>query len=303
MKKIALITGGAGFIGSNLVDELLNDGHEVIVIDNESADFNDKFYWNEKAHNYKNDICDYHECSIIFERHKPDVVFHVAAEARIQPSINNPLKAIETNVIGTGTILELCKQNNVKRVIYSSTSSAYGLKNTPPLNENMPNDCLNQYSISKTCGEELCKLYYKLYGLETIILRYFNVYGERQPLKGKYAPVVGLFLRQYKANEPMTIVGDGEQRRDFTHVSDIVAANILVAKFSGKNYNWGQLYNVGTGKNYSINEIAKLIGDNTINIPTRPAESRITLANIEKIKNDFGWKPKISLENWIVKNI
>ena len=101
----------------------------------------------------------------------------------------------------------------------------------------------------------------------------------------------------------MTIVGDGEQRRDFTHVSDIVAANILVAKFSGKNYNWGQLYNVGTGKNYSINEIAKLIGDNTINIPTRPAESRITLANIEKIKNDFGWKPKISLENWIAKNI
>lgn len=298
-----LVTGGAGFIGSNLADKLLNDGHEVIVIDNESADSHDKFYWNEKAYNYKYDICDYNKCSEIFEKHKPEIVFHVAAEARIQPCINNPLKAIETNVIGTGTILEMCRLHNVKRLIYSSTSSAYGLKNTPPLNEKMHNDCLNQYSISKTCGEELCKLYYKLYGLETIIFRYFNVYGERQPLKGKYAPVIGLFLRQHKANEPMTIIGDGEQRRDFTHVSDIISANILAAIFVEKNYEWGQLYNVGTGKNYSINEIAKFIGCNTINIPTRPAESRITLASIEKIKNDFGWEPKISLEKWIAKNI
>lgn len=304
-----LVTGGAGFIGSNLVDKLIENGHDVTVIDNESSDAHDQFYWNKKANNYKYDICDYEKCADVFERHTPDMVFHIAAEARIQPCITDPLKAIKNNVLGTGTILQLSRKYGVKRVIYSSTSSAYGLKNIPPLDEDMQNDCLNPYSVSKTGGEELCKMYSKLYGLETIIFRYFNVYGERQPLKGQYAPVIGIFLRQFSNNEPMTIVGDGEQRRDFTHVSDVVQANILASEFispkwisdGDKNliYQWGQIYNVGTGKNYSINEIAKLIGDNTTNIPARVGESRVTLANIQKIKNHFGWKPNISLEDWI----
>jgi UDP-glucose 4-epimerase len=312
MKLKCLVTGGAGFIGSNLVDKLILDGHDVTVIDNESSDAHDQFYWNEKANNYKYNICDYEMCSDVFERHQPDVVFHIAAEARIQPCIIDPLKAVEANVVGTVTILELSRKHKVKRVVYSSTSSAYGLKNTPPLNEDMPNDCLNPYSITKTSGEELCKMYSKLYNLETIIFRYFNVYGERQPLKGQYAPVVGIFKRQKNASEPMTIVGDGEQRRDFTHVSDVVLANIMAATkefdewqvngSENKIYQYGQIYNVGTGTNYSINQVAEMVGGPTTNIPSRSGESRITLANISKIKREIGWYPKIKLEDWLKNN-
>jgi UDP-glucose 4-epimerase len=309
-----LVTGGAGFIGSNLVDRLINDGHEVIVIDNESSDAHDKFYWNEKANNYKYNICNYEMCSDIFNRHRPDMVFHIAAEARIQPCIIDPIKAIETNIVGTGTILQLSRKYEVKRVIYSSTSSAYGLKNIPPLVETMPNDCLNPYSVSKTSGEELCKMYSKLYGLETIIFRYFNVYGERQPLKGQYAPVIGIFLRQKAAGEPLTIVGDGLQRRDFTHVSDVVLANISAANFNSPEYvvendikytkyEWGQVYNIGTGKNHSILEISNMISSDHKFIPPRLGESRITLADASKAQKHLGWTSKILLEEWINKNI
>jgi UDP-glucose 4-epimerase len=307
-----LVTGGAGFIGSNLVDTLISQNHEVTVIDNESSDAHDQFYWNPIANNYKYNICDHIMCSDVFKRHNPDVVFHIAAEARIQPCIEDPLKAVESNMVGTATILELSRRYKVKRVMYSSTSSAYGLKNSCPLSEDMPNDCLNPYSVSKVAGEELCKMYSSLYGLETVIFRYFNVYGERQPIKGQYAPVIGIFQRQKKEGNPLTIVGDGEQRRDFTHVSDVVNANILAAtnifpKWIIKNsehklYKFGQIYNVGTGINYSVNEIAKIIGGIRKNIPPRMGESRITLANISKIKNELNWEPKVNLINWLEKN-
>lgn len=298
-----LVTGGAGFIGSNLVDALLREGHSVAVIDNESSDAHDQFYWNGQAYNYKYNVCDYIMCSEVFERHSPDVVFHIAAEARIQPCIEDPLKAVEANVLGTATILELSRRYKVKRVMYSSTSSAYGLINECPLKEDMPNDCLNPYSVSKVAGEDLCKMYTRLYGLNTVIFRYFNVYGERQPIKGQYAPVIGIFQRQKRNNENMTIVGDGEQRRDFTHVSDVVGANILAAtKNFGEDYNFGQLYNVGTGVNYSVNEIAKMLGGPTMNIAARPGEARITLADNTKIKRDLGWEPRISLEQWLSAN-
>lgn len=307
-----LVTGGAGFIGSNLVDSLIDQGHDVTVIDNESSDANEQFYWNEKANNYKYNICDYDMCSDVFKRHKPEVVFHLAAEARIQPSIIDPLKAVETNMLGTATMLQLSRKYGIKRFIYSSTSSAYGLKNNPPLKEDMPNDCLNPYSVSKTAGEELCKMYSKLYDLQTVIFRYFNVYGERQPLKGAYAPVIGIFQRQKKANKPMTIVGDGNQRRDFTHVSDVVNANILAAvkefdewQINGSEqrlYTFGQIYNVGTGINYSVNEIAKIIGGDTVNIPSRKGEANITLADISKIKKELNWFPSVELTTWLKHN-
>lgn len=292
-----LVTGGAGFIGSNLVDTLIEQGHKVIVIDNESSDAHDKFYWNEDAYNYKYNICDYVMCSDVFKRHNPEVVFHIAAEARIQPCIEDPLKALEANVLGTATILELSRKYKVKRVMYSSTSSAYGLINECPLKENMPNDCLNPYSVSKVAGEELCKMYSRLYNLETIIFRYFNVYGERQPIKGQYAPVIGIFQRQRKNGEPLTIVGDGEQRRDFTHVSDVVNANILAATLHLDKF--GETYNVGTGTNYSVNEIAEMVGGPNANIPPRLGEAKVTLADISKIKKDFGWEPKIELKHWL----
>ena len=309
-----LVTGGAGFIGSNLVDRLIRDGHEVVVIDNESSDAHDHFYWNTSSNNYKYDINDYEMVHKLYEG--VDIVFHLAAEARIQPCIINPIKAVQSNMLGTANVLQCARMCGVKRVVYSSTSSAYGQKNTPPLVETMPNDCLNPYSVSKTGGEELCKMYSKLYGLETIIFRYFNVYGERQPLRGQYAPVVGIFLRQVNAGEPMTIVGDGNQRRDFTHVSDVVGANILAAQFIKPKYDvndigscqiyreweWGQTYNIGTGINYSINEIAKFVGGETVNIPAREGESRITLANANKAREHLNWIPKIKLEDWLLKN-
>jgi UDP-glucose 4-epimerase len=310
----ALVTGGAGFIGSNLVDRLIADGHEVTVIDNESSDAHDQFYWNPAAKNYKYDINDYTMVRKLYEG--VDTVFHLAAEARIQPCIVDPLKAVEANMLGTASVLQCARVCGVKRVIYSSTSSAYGLKNTPPLVETMPNDCLNPYSVSKTGGEELCKMYSKLYGLETIIFRYFNVYGERQPLRGQYAPVIGIFLRQRAAGEPMTIVGDGEQRRDFTYVGDVVEANIKASYFVAPEYdlidngscktyrgwNWGQIYNIGTGTNHSVNQIAALMGGETVNIPPRAGESRITLANATKAKNQLGWTPKVRLEDWITEH-
>lgn len=311
-----LVTGGAGFIGSNLVDRLIADGHDVTVVDNESSDAHDHFYWNPKAKNHKLDITDFESTKSLYDG--IDMVFHLAAEARIQPCIIDPLKGVRANMLGTATVLQCSRLAGVKRVIYSSTSSAYGLKNTPPLVETMPNDCLNPYSVTKTGGEELCKMYSKLFGLETIIFRYFNVYGERQPLRGQYAPVIGIFLRQKKAGEPMTIVGDGYQRRDFTHVSDVVEANVLASKFERPEYEvdagadsefkayrgweWGQVYNVGTGTNHSVNEIAIMIGGDTVNISPRLGEARITQANTNKIKSHMGWTAKVKLQDWIEGN-
>lgn len=292
----SLVTGGAGFIGSHIVDKLLELGHEVIVVDNEFSDIHEQFYWNQKAKNYKYDIRDYENTRPLYEG--VDYVFHTAAEARIQPAILNPIEAVSINCVGTTTVLQCAREAGVKKVMYSSTSSGYGL-NEPPNHENQPDDCLNPYSVSKVAGEKLCKMYTKLFGLKTVVFRYFNVYGERQPLRGQYAPVVGIFLRQRASDEPLTIVGDGEQRRDFTHVSDIVQANILAATKDVEDKFYGGTYNVGCGVNYSINEIADIISDNQIHIPPRIGESRITLANNGKLRTIFGWRSQVNLMDWI----
>ena len=229
---------------------------------------------------------------------RQDYVFHIAAEARIQPSVENPIEAVSINSVGTCTVLQYAREAGVKRVVYSSTSSGYGM-NEPPNVEVQPDDCLNPYSVSKINGEKLCTMYTNLFGLETIIFRYFNVYGNRQPLKGQYAPVIGIFLRQLDREEQLTIVGDGEQRRDFVNVLDVVNANILAATKKLDKDAFGQVYNVGTGKNYSVNEIASFISDNTINIDARPGEANITLAHISRIKGTLGWEPTIKVEDWI----
>ena len=294
-----LVTGGAGFIGSNLVDQLLADGHEVTVIDNEFSSAHDQFYWNQNAQNYKLDICDYEQTRPLYDG--VDFVFHLAAEARIQPAIENPIQAVYINSVGTCTVLQCAREAGVKKVMYSSTSSAYG-RNDPANVETQPDDCLNPYSVSKVNGEKLCKMYTELYGLRTVIFRYFNVYGERQPLRGQYAPVIGIFLRQRAAGEPLTIVGDGNQRRDFTHVSDVVSANITAAMTYVDDQFYGQVYNVGTGTNYSVNQIARMISDNKVNIAPRPGETRYSLANNQKLRKTFGWEPKVNLEEWIAKN-
>lgn len=295
-----LVTGGAGFIGSHLVDRLLELGHTVICIDNESAESNERFYWNENADNYKIDICEYDNIYSLFN--EVDVVFHLASDARIQPAILDPKKSIDTNVLGTFNILEASRKNNVGRVVLSSTSSAYGKNNLLPNVETQKEDCLTPYSAAKVFGENLAKVYFNLYGLKTLSLRYFNVYGERQPLKGKYAPVIGLFLKQYQEGNPLTIVGDGTQRRDFTYISDAISANLLVGFNDVDDSAFGQVYNVGYGKNYSMLDIASMICDRIDFIPARPGESKETLSNTDKIRLTFGWKPTKSLDEWIKDN-
>lgn len=292
----SLVTGGAGFIGSHIVDRLIDLGHQVVCIDNESAISNEQFYWNSKADNYKYDICNYDLIEPLFK--DVDHVFHLASDARIQIAIQNPRKSMHTNAVGTFNILEASRENNVKRVIYSSTSSSYGKKNTLPNIESQNPDPLTTYSSAKIFGENLMKVYFNLYGLETISLRYFNVYGERHPLKGQYAPVVGLFLKQFKEGLPLTIVGDGTQKRDFTYIKDAVEANILAANSDNQSI-FGETYNIGTGKNISILDIAKTICNNVQYIEDRPGEVKETLADNNKAKNDFGWEPKHELLEWI----
>ena len=291
-----LVTGGAGFIGSNLVDELIKQGHEVITFDNESAECNEEFYWNDKSQNYKYDICDYEKTRPLYDG--VDYVFHLAAESRLQPAILNPIEAVTKNAVGTCTVLQCAREAGVSKVIYSSTSSGYGM-NSYPNDETQPDDCLNPYSVSKIAGEKLCKMYTDLYGLKTIIFRYFNVYGERSPTMGQYAPVIGIFQKQKKNNQPLTIVDDGLQRRDFIHVYDVVNANILVATAEIDEKYYGQVYNVGSGENISILEIAKMISDNHVFIPSRSGEAKTTLANIGKIGEIFGWTPQITVKDWI----
>jgi UDP-glucose 4-epimerase len=293
----SLVTGGAGFIGSNIVDKLLELGHKVVVIDNESSDAHVSFYWNNESENYKYDICDYNSIRPLFDG--VDYVFHLAAEARIQPAIINPLKAVKTNTLGTATVLQCAREAGVKRVVYSSTSSGYGRNNIPNV-ETQPDDCLNPYSVSKVSGEKLCSMYYELFGLETVVLRYFNVYGPREPQKGQYAPVIGIFRRQKESNKPLTIVGDGEQRRDFTHVFDVVNANILASQANISSNQLGTVFNIGTGTNHSINDIVEMFDHPSINIPPRMGEAKLTLANNDKARSILEWEPKISLEDQIV---
>tara|TARA_Y100000004_G_scaffold122949_1_gene138230 strand:- start:2227 stop:3114 length:888 start_codon:yes stop_codon:yes gene_type:complete len=291
----ALVTGGAGFIGSHLVDELTKQGYEVIVLDDESAD-SEQFYKNPKARYAKVDISNYQLSNTFYAG--VDYVFHLAAESKIGPAIENPIRATQKNVVGTCTVLQCARQWGVKKVIYSSTSAAYGDNPTPNI-ESQPDDCLNPYSVTKVAGEKLCQMYTDLFDLKTVTFRYFNVYGDRAPKKGQYAPVIGIFQRQKAAGEPLTIVGDGEQRRDFIHVSDVVNANILAATKDIDDECYGTVYNVGSGKNYSVNQIADWISTNQTNIPPRDGEARVTLANVERMRLTFGWEPKVELSEWI----
>lgn len=290
----SLVTGGAGFIGSHIVDALVDAGHEVLVIDNQSAASHDQFYFNDKAEYHCISITNSYISGLFQE---VDYVFHLAAESRIQPALSNPELAIQTNVLGTCRVLKYALDYGIKRFIYSSTSSAYGLANSIPLQEDMKKDCLNPYSITKTAGEDFCKMYTNLYGLDTITFRYFNVYGERQPTKGQYAPVIGLFQRQSEAGDAMTVVGDGEQTRDYTHVSDVVAANI--AAMVAPKEACGELFNIGTGDRHSVNKIAEMIGGEVTHVPARLGEARDTLADISKAKHILNWEPKVKLEDWL----
>ena len=289
----SLVTGAAGFIGSNIVDYLLEQGHKVVCVDNESSDAHDSPYRNSNTTNIRGDIRDYTLMSSAMVG--VDYVFHLAAEARIQPSIENPINAVSINDLGTATILQCAREANVKRLIFSSTSSAYGMNESPNVETQIP-DPLNPYSVTKLNGENLCKMYNSLFGLKTTILRYFNVFGPNQPVRGQYAPVIGIFDRQKSDGEALTIVGDGSQRRDFVYVKDVARANYLAAI---SDLDETEVFNVGTGKNYSVKEIANAISDLQTHIPEREGEMKITLANVDKIEKYLGWKPEVDVMNWI----
>ena len=294
--KTSLVTGGCGFIGSHIVDELIRRNHKVIVIDDLSAKENEEFYFNDEAQYYKHDITK-DSSSTLFKG--VSNVFHLAARSRIQPTIDSPGQCFEVNTVGTQRVLEWSRLNGVKNFVYSSTSSLYGHQNQIPFNPNMPTDCLNPYSMSKWMGEQICKLYSQLYNFNSTTLRYFNVYGPREPIKGQYAPVVGLFKRQSAEGKSMTIVGDGEQRRDFTYIDDIVEANMKAIAVDPFNIKGNKIYNVGTGKNYSIKEVAEMIGGPIKKIDSRPAEVSETLADITETTKDLSWSPRFSLEDMI----
>ncbi len=285
MNKHYIVTGGAGFIGSNLTDALIALGHRVTVIDNLATGRLENI--NTKAKFINADICKSEDIQPVF--HGKDGVFHLAALPRVQRSITNPIETNSTNVSGTLNVLWAAKEMGVKRVVYSASSSAYGEQKKLPFKESMRPNPMSPYGLQKYIGEEYCRLFAMLYKLETISLRYFNVYGERMAETGPYCTVMKIFMNQKARGEPMTIRGDGEQRRAFTNVNDVVRANILAME--SPNVGRGEVLNIGTDKNYSVNEIAKLIKGKTIHVQ-EVVEPRATLADYALAKRLIGWEPK-----------
>lgn len=309
MEKNLLVTGGAGFIGSNLVDALIEQGHRVIVIDNLTTGKKENL--NPLAEFHKLDIRDIDSIKPFFKN--IDYVFHLAAQPRIQPSIQNPLESNSINLGGTLNILVCARDARVKKLIYSASSSAYGDQSQTPLTEAMNPNPKNPYALQKYVGELYCKMFNNLYGLPTACLRYFNVYGPRQSIEGAYATVIGIFLRQRFAGEPLTVVGDGTIRRDFTYVGDVVRANILAME--SDEVGNAEVINIGTGKNYCINDVARLILEKTDNldfkkpaepityIPPRLGEAKVTLADNKKAKELLRWQPGVYFEDGLQKTI
>ena len=291
-KLKVVVTGGAGFIGSNVVNQLIADGFDVHIIDNLSGGKKENL--NSQAEFHEVDIRD-------LEKIKPIIagaqyVFHLAALPRVQFSIENPVETNDVNVVGTVNVLVAAKAGGVKRVIYSASSSAYGDQPTMPLIENMPASPKSPYGLQKYLGELYCRLWSEVYGLETVSLRYFNVYGPGQSDEGAYALVIAKFLKQKGLAQAMTITGDGNQTRDFTNVKDVVWANILAMK--SEKVGKGEVINIGRGQNCSVKKIAELIGGAAEYIPAR-LEPKDTLADNSLAKKLLGWEPTISIEEGI----
>tara|TARA_A100001011_G_C14301043_1_gene840810 strand:- start:1721 stop:2710 length:990 start_codon:yes stop_codon:yes gene_type:complete len=291
----SLVTGGAGFIGSNLVDLLVKNKHKVIVLDNFSTGRKS----NLKHHSKKNlkvvnlDISKNNNLKKYFKG--VDYVFHMAGLADIVPSIENPKKYFDSNVTGTFNVLRYAKEAKVKKFIYAASASCYGLPRKFPTNESSIIKPMYPYALTKWQGEQIVMHWNKVFNFPAISLRFFNCYGPRSRTTGAYGAVFGVFLAQKLANKPLTIVGNGKQTRDFIHVSDLVSAVLKAAK-SKKT---GQIYNLAGGKEIQVNEIAKLIGGKSVNIPKRPGEPDRSLGDIRKIKKDLNWKPKVKIRDGV----
>ena len=293
MKK-ALVTGGAGFIGSNIVDCLINKNVEVKVIDDFSTGKRENL--NEKAICWEQDLASVDINKLVEFLKDVDVVFHTAAKARVQPSILDPISFNKANVDSTLNLLWACYKAGVKRVVYSASSSAYGNAEYFPTPETHSTNPLSPYGLQKYIGEQYCKVFSEVYGLDTVCLRYFNVYGERMLLEGAYCLVLGIFAKQLLEGKPMTINNDGNQRRDFTYVGDVVQANILAAEYE-KELN-GEVFNIGNGRNYSVNDVAKMLGGNKTK-GKEVLEPFQTLADNSKARLILGWNPQGDLPSWI----
>ena len=299
MKKRSIITGGAGFIGSNLTDHLVRIGHKVIVLDN--------FVSGKKSnlsHHKKQDVkiikIDISKSKNLDKYFKGvHYVFHFAALAQIIPSIKNPKKYFKNNVIGTLKVVEAAKKAKIKKLVYAASSSCYGIPKKLPTSEKDKIDLNNPYAVTKFIGEEIIMRYASMFKMPNISFRFFNVYGPRLNISGQYSAVIGNFLSQTKNNKALTIVGDGKQTRDFIHVDDIANACIKVIKSKCIN----KIYNLGSGKKTSINTLAKIFNGKKKFIPNRPGDAKNSLADISKFKKDVNWHPKISLEEGIKKLI
>lgn len=293
MEKV-IVTGGAGFIGSHIVDTLVDEGYEVHIVDNMSAGKKENV--NPKAVLHIVDIREKEKLIPIFANAK--YVFHEAAFPQVQYSMEHPIETNEINVLGTLNVLEASRINKIKRVIFASSSAVYGNQEILPITENMEANPLSPYGAQKYIGEVYMKLYARIYGVETVSLRYFNVYGPRQSASGAYASVIPKFIEFRKNNEPLSITGDGKQTRDFVNVRDVVSANILAMK--NDKVGKGEVLNIGGNNQYSINYITKLIGGDISYIPPR-IEPRKTQASITKAKGFLNWEPCVMLEDGIVE--
>ena len=276
----ALVTGGVGFVGTNLIKRLLKDGHQVVSLDDYSTGFKEN----------KQKGCTYINVDITerFDNWKEefDIIFHMAALPRIKPSFENPTEVVDVNVNGTVNVLEYARKTETP-VVYAGSSSFWGGTHKNP------------YTFSKWQGEELCKMYERIYGLPVTICRFYNVYGDYMPMSGGYRTVLPIFLEQHRSGEPLTVTSDGEQRRDFTHVDDIVDAMVRVVTLN----KWGSTYELGRGENHSINEVADMFGGDKVYIDEIPGETRNTLCKSELARKKLNWKPKINLKKWIEEQI
>jgi nucleoside-diphosphate-sugar epimerase len=298
MKKYNfLVTGGAGFIGSNMVDYLINQGHEVFVIDNLSTGKIQNL--NEKINFIELDLSDIRNINVLKSVvKKVDYVIHMAAVPNVQQSIDDPLLTNKHNFQSTINLIESCRNTKVKKIIFSSTSAIYGNSDIIPNNENVKPNPLSPYALQKLIGEQYLKLYSELYGLKSVCLRYFNVFGERMTNEGAYKSVISIFSEQKENNLPLTITNDGNQKRDFIYVGDVVVANYLSCIKDTNNFN---IYNVGYGDNISVNEIANYFNQPKTYIGNR-VEPFETLCDNTKIKNNLTWEPTISVKEWLKKS-
>jgi UDP-glucose 4-epimerase len=292
----AIVTGGAGFIGSHMVDKLVSEGFDVVVIDNLANGRLENIAHHKGKITFVNvDIGDYLlDLSEYFS--DVDFIFHYAALADIVPSINEPMKYHKANVDGTINILEYAKKSkNLKKFVYAASSSCYGIPKIYPTPETSLIAPEYPYAHTKRIGEEYVLHWGLVYNMPVISMRFFNVYGLRHRTSGTYGAVFGVFLAQLLNSKPLTIVGNGEQTRDFTYVSDIVDACFVASQSKYTN----EIFNVGSGNTYSINYLVELLGGEKVHIPKRPGEPDSTFADITKIREKLGWEPKVSFPDGV----